>query len=232
MENANKYVLLPERDVNKHVATKQFLSSFDHQMANILHSRLGDHEKIKKYYELLQKKMNLQEYNQPRSFASIPSKSPPPPPDEEKPQQKISSQAKNESNTSKKHQNSDYADIIINSVPSNLKKQAGTLLDLLRSKPDVITWTPQGELLYKNQKIEGSNMADLFNVTFTNKKNSNVNGKSEFLRILHELNAPKHFIKNKSLLSVNHNPPFNKKQLGKGLHKKKNNCIKWSSLYK
>ena len=65
MEFAIKYALIPEDDFSKHIPSKQQMIDFDIAMSKILNSSLTDHEKIQRYYELLKRKMDLQEFNIP-----------------------------------------------------------------------------------------------------------------------------------------------------------------------
>ncbi|GFT11032.1 hypothetical protein NPIL_134031 [Nephila pilipes] len=92
-----------------------------------------------------------------------------------------------------------YASIILESVPKTYKNQESTLLNILKDKPIISSWNEQGEVFSKIKKYQHSNLADLFNMIFTNRKSSTIIAKEEFLQTLQELNTPRHYIKNKYL---------------------------------
>jgi hypothetical protein len=65
MEFAKKYALVSEDQLSKHIPTEKHMSDLDNEMTKILKSSLNEHEKVRKYYEVLQKKMNLENFNLP-----------------------------------------------------------------------------------------------------------------------------------------------------------------------
>lgn len=185
MEFAKKYALVPEDSLSKHVPTQKQMSDFDKQMLQILNSPLNDYEKVQRYYELLQKKRSIEINNLPWSSQTI----------VEDEKEEFQQNMEEKPLTAKE----DYSTIILNSVPKQSKKKAEVLLQLIKRNPSILQWNEKGEMSYNNQSYPNSNLADLFNLIFTNRKSSDFTGKDDFLKALHELNVPEHYIKNKNL---------------------------------
>lgn len=209
-----KFVLLPENELNRHVPTKSHLSDFDKGMQKILHSHLSDSEKVKLYYDLLMKKTNLIEFNQPY----LPIKN-----DE---QEEIVEEEKSpQQNVLTPKLEIDDDSLILNSVASGIRKQTSQLLDYLRTSPELFKWNKRGEIIYKNNLIPNSNLSDLITLILTQRKSlNNVIGKRQFLNVLEDINVPKLFIKNKHLSVYKPNKPLIKKQ------KRLTPNIKWDPL--
>lgn len=186
MQYAKKYTLVPEESLSKHTPSPKQLSELDKEMSSVLNSSMNEYEKVQRYYEILQKKMNLENFNLP--WTSTVEKQ------EEREQQHQHSDKKP---TIKEE---DYSSIILNSVPTSFKRQAGTLLQLMGNRPDIIKWNDRGELFHRGQSLPNSNIADLFNLIFTNRKSVDVIGKTDFLKALKELNIPRYYIKNKNVM--------------------------------
>lgn len=82
---------------------------------------------------------------------------------------------------------------------------------------------------YSGENYENSNITDLFNWMFTNKKKT-VNAQSEFLSILKELNVPQHFLRNKYFEKTNvKSENVNSDHAISNIKKKKRQVVKWSS---
>ncbi|GFT83635.1 uncharacterized protein TNCV_2825761 [Trichonephila clavipes] len=170
---------------------------FDHQMSKILNSKLPDYEKVHLYYELLKRKMNLQDYNLPGITSENHAFE-----DEHTVQKDESVKVKEEI---KPKVDENYMSIILESVPKTYKNQASLLLNFLKDKPNTLNWNEHGEVSFKDKKYQHPNLADLFNMIFTNRKPSTIIAKEEFLQ---ELNIPRHYIKNKYLKT-----PFVKQEM-------------------
>jgi hypothetical protein len=209
MEFAKKFALIPQEQFSKHVPTEKDMSDLDMEMSKILKSSLDEHEKIRKYYEILQKKMNLENFNLPwkKNEDSVDSENNfPPVPDVSK----ISTP---------KEESAGYDSMILNTVPQNMQKQASHLLQIVKKQPKMLSWNDKGEIFIRDTKLENTNIADLFNLIFTHKKKS-VKAQDEFLKILYEMNTPKHYVKNKYLTLKDKSKRSTNKQL-------KN--VKWTS---
>lgn len=191
MEHAKKYALIPENDLNKHVPTKRDLSDFDKDMQKILSSNLNDFEKVKLYYELLKRKANLLEFNHP--YLSVNNG--------EEEIKKIKDEP-----ASERTPVTDFDEMVLRSVPSTIKQYASQLLQYLKTSPDIIKWNQRGEIIYKNNLIANSNIADLCTLILSQRKSlNNIIGKTEFLRALNEANVPRLFIRNNHLFRDNNN---------------------------
>ncbi|GFV79935.1 uncharacterized protein TNCV_1217031 [Trichonephila clavipes] len=175
----------------KNTPSHQQVTEFDHQMSKILNSKLPDYENVHLYYELLKRKMNLQDYNLPGITSENHAFE-----DEHTVQKDESVKLKEEI---KPKVDENYMSIILESVPKTYKNQAPLLLNILKDKPNTLNWNEHGEVSFKDKKYQHSNLADLFNMIFTNRKPSPIIAKEEFLQALQELNIPRHYIKNKYL---------------------------------
>lgn len=209
MDFTKKFALVPADNLHKHIPSKEQLNDFDKEMHQILYSKKPEDEKIKLYYDLLRKKINIEENNTPwkKSYNQEPAEM-----DSTENMEDISKNVISDSET-----------FILNSVPKHLKNQCKNLFDILSKYSHIIKWNDKLELIYKNNRIPNSNVIDLFNLIFTNRKSTNVIGKQEFLNALGEINMPKYYIKNKNLLLKDENFVASKK-------KKKSTMSKWLSL--
>lgn len=209
MAQSKKFLLIPE---DKHVITKSHLTELDKELLRILNSHLPDSEKLHKYYELLQKRLNLQQFNHPfkRSSESIMS-------DVLQPSEGVPFQESSEEKHKKvkreptEKMDTDYESIIISSIPEKVKKKAQVVLNILKRQPDLINWTDHGEMIYHREKLPHTNIADLIGMILTDRKVNHIRGKEEFLKVLQEMNVPTHFVKNKHLnLEIKESPAVEK----------------------
>ncbi|GFT06225.1 uncharacterized protein TNCV_800431 [Trichonephila clavipes] len=132
MQHAKKFVLIPEDQLIKNTPSHQQVTEFDHQMSKILNSKLPDYEKIHLYYELLKRKMNLQDYNLPGITSENHAFE-----DEHTVQKDESVKLKEEI---KPKVDENYMSIILESVPKIYKNQASLLLNILKDKPNTLNW--------------------------------------------------------------------------------------------
>lgn len=221
MELSKKFALVPESELLKHAPTKQHLSDLDKEMMKILNSHLSDFEKIQLYHELLKRKMNLQEFNQPAKM-DIQELKPSEKMDSEevKPSEEVSESPVDDP-TSKI---SNFDEAVLKMIPTGLRKQTHQLIHFLKTDPDVFQWNGRGEILFKKSLIPKSNLADLISLILTQRKvKQPLNGRDEFLQALTELNVPKFFVKNKHLDEV--------LQLQKRPVKKRKSVPKWQTLF-
>ncbi|GBM28474.1 hypothetical protein AVEN_254674-1 [Araneus ventricosus] len=187
MEHAKKFALIPEHLVSKHTVSDKQLNDLDKSMLNILNSSLEEHEKVKQYHALLQKKMNIEEYNLPWK-----------PPEETAPLNNI------EVESMLPRKEDPYDRVVLNSVPQGMKNEASKAMDFIKEHSNILKWNDKGEILIGNELISKTNIADLFNIIFThNKKKTNVAGIQEFLAALNLMNMPKHYVKNNYLTAKN-----------------------------
>ncbi|GFU22248.1 uncharacterized protein NPIL_593161 [Nephila pilipes] len=140
MQHAKKFVLIPEDQLIKNTPSQQQMTEFDHQMSKILNSKLPDYEKMQRYYELLRRKMNLQDYNLPGIASENHAF------EDEHPVQKDEPVKLKGEIKPKVDEN--YMSIILESVPKTYKNQASTLLNILKDKPNILSWNEQGEVFF------------------------------------------------------------------------------------
>lgn len=219
MEFSKKFVLVPESDFSKHTPSKKQLSEFDKEMQKVLNSDLQDFEKLQLYYDLLKRKMNLQDFNPPL---------------------KIDATEKDETSKPVKdgtlENSTNSEDNILKMIPIGVQKQAEQLLQYLKTYPNILRWNDRGEIIYKDQLIPKSNLTDLISLILTQRKSyKHLFGRDEFLKALNSTNTPKLFFKNKYLTMKDdvHSPIKNVKPIGKVKRTAlKSPVIRWQKLYK
>ena len=86
-----------------------------------------------------------------------------------------------------------FDDEILESVPKTMKAKAQFLLKKMKSSPD-ISWNEKGELKYKGETVQGSNVVDLVNDVLRKKKYFNPQGWETFGEALREANVPQDLI--------------------------------------
>lgn len=238
MEFATKYALVPEEQFSRHVPSKKQMTEFDVAMSNILNSSLSDHEKVRQYHELLQRKMNLQEFNLPWMSKQLENNKS----EKEKSEKENSEKAKPEKEELDIKQEAptelkDYDSFVISNVPMHMQKQAEALMNLLKSRSNAFEWDNSGVVRYKGQKIEKSNLADLFHLIFCVNKKPPVEAPTEFLNALQEMGVPESMIKNrflsfqtKKIISPRRNFVKQKKRPTVKTPQMKPNVQSWESL--
>ncbi|XP_035229668.1 zinc finger protein 107-like [Stegodyphus dumicola] len=148
MEFTKKYVLVPEEMMTKHTISDKQLSELDKAMMHILNSSDDDREKLVRYYELLQKKLNLKEYNSPFK----------PPKDDSQNSLDDSAEMKKVKEEEEEAPSSvtdgdkqmtvtDYSTVILDSVPLRMRRKAQNALAILKRHPDILKWNDKGEFI-------------------------------------------------------------------------------------
>jgi len=184
MAQVKKFALIPEELVVKHTVSSKRLSELDKIMMNILNSNLPDHEKLIRYHEVLQKSLNLQEFNTHEKKEALPEKKDPP--------QGTSQDIKNEAE--KKPLQVNYQDFILPSIPQNMRGKAENVLGLIRGQPDILSWNSKGQLIANKEEIPNSNIIDFFSYLY--KPKSNISNGAVYDKVLKDLNIPMQFIAN------------------------------------
>jgi hypothetical protein len=85
---------------------------------------------------------------------------------------------------------------MLESVPKTMKANAQLLLKKMKSSPD-ISWDEKGELKYKGETVQGSNVVDLDNDVLRKRKYFNPQGWETFGEALREANVPPDLIGHK-----------------------------------
>lgn len=195
MEHARKFILLPRESLDKLEEMKNKipctnsvqtpgdeLSRLDNKMSEILNSKniTDETEKWKIFEQTLQRFLRMM------AHLRIPTES-----DQENPIIKI--EAKN------------YLpdEAILESVPGKYTLKAKLLLRALHNTANsILTWDEKGVVTIHGSAIQGSNIIDLINEAMRPRKTFNPVGRTQFARLLREINIPRECIGNKDLLSA------------------------------
>jgi hypothetical protein len=84
-------------------------------------------------------------------------------------------------------------DEILESVPKTMKAKEQLLLKQIKSSPD-ISWNEKGELKYKGETVQGSNVVNLVNDVQRKRKCVNPQGWETFGEALREASVPQDMI--------------------------------------
>jgi hypothetical protein len=84
-------------------------------------------------------------------------------------------------------------DEIVESVPKTMKAKAQLLLKKMKSSPD-ISWNEKGQLKYKGETAQGSNVVDFVNDVLRKRKYFNPQGWETFGEALRKANVPQDLI--------------------------------------
>ena len=89
---------------------------------------------------------------------------------------------------------------VVDALPNSQKVNAKKLIRLLRSH-DVVSWTPQGDVSIRGQRLRGVNIVDLVgDVVRTTPSKSMPPQREQFLNALAQANVPETFVKNRMAL--------------------------------
>lgn len=90
-------------------------------------------------------------------------------------------------------------EIIISSLPKVYQKKGRMLINHLKANKNVISWNSAGSVYFHGQKCKDSNIIDLMNYAARQRKNMDIAGKDQFLRVLRETDTPREFVGNNEL---------------------------------
>jgi len=82
---------------------------------------------------------------------------------------------------------------MLESVPPRMKRKAELLINRIKAHPQ-LTWTDRGELVYKDQVVTNTNVADLVNDVLRRRKHFEPHGWQTFAQALKETNVPQDLI--------------------------------------
>ena len=165
---------------------KREMQKSETSMKDVLNeSGLEDDKKIKLFTrELNVLKRRYDELRQPKPLEIVTSR------------QSTSESAKQQANENRDtlHNN------ILESVPKSSKTETEMLVKHLQSRPDILKWNKDGEIIFEGRTLDGSNITDLIADSMTNRQESTTQPmfKSVFLKALSRANVPRTWIKNKS----------------------------------
>ena len=191
-----RFVLVPEsqhrRTINKgdvlqaihHPEQREMLKQY--QLAeNLLHDvkRTNDETKLDEYNEAMRDVALLRD-GQTRARQ--------PPPQQEPTKRPPDNETK-----------SDHVDAaVVNALPTSQQTNARKLMQLLRAQGDgVVSWTKNGEVQIRGQRVRGTNIVDLVSdVVRSTPTKTSAPERERFLNALAEANVPETLVKNKNAL--------------------------------
>lgn len=190
MAQVKKFALIPEELVIKHTVSNKRLSELDKKMIMILNSDLPDHEKLKRFHEVLQTSLNLQQFNRPTQEKNL---------EEEVKKSDLEVKKMEEENKKVFVENQDnYHEFILASLSKTSRKKAENVLSLIKFHPEILSWDSKGAITVHGEKIPNSNIVNFFNYLYNSRKLPL--HKSTYDVILKDLNIPKKFLGNTNLL--------------------------------
>ena len=179
-----RVVLVPEDAVNRYeqrqrLETSPIMSNMMHkdtQMSNVLQcDGMSDDQKqkllnakVERYLELKQQK------------------------DSQIPSVRVVKDEKEQSLPEPAMSNAD----VVDSIPPYIRQRATSLLNRLKTRPEVITWDKTGQMKIERETIPNSNISDLVSDAMRSRKNFNSTDAKEFFHALSKLNVPKDFVRN------------------------------------
>mgnify|MGYP002803574282 CR=1 FL=1 len=85
---------------------------------------------------------------------------------------------------------------VLGPIPKTMQKRATTLLERLKTRPDLVSWDERGQVTIGGETIADSNISDLVSDAMRPRKNFNPTGSKRFFRVLSALNVPKDVARN------------------------------------
>ncbi|GFU49031.1 uncharacterized protein TNCV_2333201 [Trichonephila clavipes] len=161
MEFSKKFVLVPE----ERVQVTEHLSELDQRMKNILHNKdLTEEEKTILYLQVLQKYTHFSNENR-RESEPVPNAA------SLSENQETESLKENLKESVVKTEKEVFEEEIFRIVPARYKEKAKNIFQFLKLQ-ESFSWNSDGEIIYKNTVIPGSNIAFLVNDFLRNRKSA------------------------------------------------------------
>ncbi|GFX28918.1 uncharacterized protein TNCV_3029611 [Trichonephila clavipes] len=161
----------------------EHLSELDQRMKNILHNKdLTEEEKTILYLQILQKYTHFSNENR-RESEPVPNEA------SLSENQETESLKENLKELVVKTEKEVFENKIFRIVPARYKEKAKNIFQFLKLQ-ESFSWNSDGEIIYKNTVIPGSNIAFLVNDFLRNRKSA-PEGRYVFLRALNDVNLPK-----------------------------------------
>jgi hypothetical protein len=184
-------VLVPE-DIFARFEQKQKIESSpivtnmiktESEMSNILQrTDMDDAEKQKLYYTNLERYLNLRKQND----SQIPTV-----------QLAIKNREKDEDIKPAPQETTTLPDsMIVDNIPKQMRQRATSILNRLKTRPDMISWDETGQVKLDGVQIPKSNISDLIGDAVRSRKKFNPSGAKEFFRVLSKMNMPKDLVRN------------------------------------
>ena len=87
-------------------------------------------------------------------------------------------------------------ELIVEHIPKTMRPRATTLLNRLKTRPDIVSWDESGQVKLDGKLIPSSNISDLVSDAMRERKNFNPVGSSEFFNVLSKMNMPRDIVRN------------------------------------
>ena len=87
---------------------------------------------------------------------------------------------------------------VVESMPRYIRQRAMSLLNRIKTRPEVITWDKTGQVKIEGETIPNSNISDLVSDAMRSRKDFNSTGAKEFFQALSKLNVPKDLVRNQN----------------------------------
>lgn len=184
MENTRKMVLVPEAQFNSFTTRKDAVFTpsavrqavnLDQEMEQHLNQPVTDpYRQFMEFQQLYQSYLNAKR-NSPNRFVQ---------------QASINESVQNSSVTEMD------AQIIIDHLPQKVQSGAMKIMGIIKKAPEILRWNEKGNIIYKGQQIEGSNISDLLNDVLVRRKSFTPQGQASFLDALNDMNVPESLLSN------------------------------------
>ncbi|GFW04788.1 hypothetical protein TNCV_4880241 [Trichonephila clavipes] len=177
------------------VQVTEHLSKLDQRMKNILHNKdLTEEEKTILYLQVLQKYTHFSNENR-RESEPVPNEA------SLSENQETESLKENLKESVVKTEKKCLRMKFLELFQLGIKKKQKNIFQFLKLQ-ESFSWNSDGEIIYKNTVIPGSNIAFLVNDFLRNRKSA-PEGRYVFLRALNDVNLPKNLDVNKKLYQNN-----------------------------
>lgn len=212
MEYAKKMILVPEdrADLTDH------LSDLDAKMHNILQRKdLQESEKANYYLQILQKFVKIQHPQQKTDTSE---------------NQETSIPENQEPENATKEEEDAITTKILKSAPARYLNTVKNIMDYLQANQSILSWTPEGEIVYKGQRLPRTNVINLVIDLLRNRKKS-PSGFKEFQAALKEMDIPSTYIINRKIFKdsplkvIKNNSLKKKPDSSKKMYAKRNKWI-------
>ncbi|GBO16379.1 hypothetical protein AVEN_179808-1 [Araneus ventricosus] len=163
------------------------LSGLDAKMQNILQRKdLLESEKVNQYLQVLQKFVKIQHPEQKAETTEV----------------QETSVSENQEPETVPGEEGVITTKILKSALARYLNTVKNILDFLKDNHSILSWTPEGEIVYKGQRIHRTNIVNLVTDLLRNRKKS-PSGFQEFQAALKEMKIPSTYIVNRKIFKNN-----------------------------
>ena len=86
--------------------------------------------------------------------------------------------------------------LIVDGIPKTMQQRAISILNRLKTRPDIISWDKFGQVTLDGVEIPHSNISDLLSDAVRGRKTFNPIGSKDFFRVLSKMNIPRDLVRN------------------------------------